>query len=87
MARMGRRLGFKVKARGGRSRIVLFGPRVVGTVAGYMKKVRTVEWKNGRVVMLDQRLLPNREVVSAHVRVRGTKLTSHLPVAEASDPP
>lgn len=27
-----------------------------------MKKVRTVEWKNGRVVMLDQRLLPNREV-------------------------
>ena len=32
-------------------------------------------------------LLPNREVVSAHVRVRGTRLTSHLPVAEASDPP
>ncbi|MDG2307368.1 MAG: S-methyl-5-thioribose-1-phosphate isomerase [Candidatus Binatia bacterium] len=27
-----------------------------------MKKVRTVEWKKGRVVMLDQRLLPNREV-------------------------
>lgn len=27
-----------------------------------MKKVRTVEWKNGRVVMLDQTLLPNREV-------------------------
>ena len=25
-------------------------------------KVRTVEWKAGRVVMLDQRLLPNREV-------------------------
>ena len=27
-----------------------------------MTKVRTVEWKRGRVVMLDQRLLPNREV-------------------------
>ena len=27
-----------------------------------MLKVRTVEWKNGRVVMLDQRLLPNREI-------------------------
>ena len=27
-----------------------------------MKKVRTVEWKKDRVVMLDQRLLPNREV-------------------------
>src|SRR5690606_3974836 len=27
-----------------------------------MKRVRTVEWKNGRVVMLDQRLLPNREI-------------------------
>ncbi|MFM7141114.1 MAG: S-methyl-5-thioribose-1-phosphate isomerase, partial [Alphaproteobacteria bacterium] len=25
-------------------------------------KIRTVEWKTGRVVMLDQRLLPNREV-------------------------
>ncbi|MBU6282285.1 S-methyl-5-thioribose-1-phosphate isomerase [bacterium] len=25
-------------------------------------KIRTVEWKAGRVVMLDQRLLPNREV-------------------------
>jgi len=25
-------------------------------------KVRTVEWKSGRVVMIDQRLLPNREV-------------------------
>lgn len=25
-------------------------------------KVRTVEWRRGRVVMLDQRLLPNREV-------------------------
>ncbi|MFM8412534.1 MAG: S-methyl-5-thioribose-1-phosphate isomerase [Alphaproteobacteria bacterium] len=25
-------------------------------------KIRTVEWKSGRVVMLDQRLLPNREV-------------------------
>src|SRR5262249_8536233 len=25
-------------------------------------RVRTVEWKSGRVVMLDQRLLPNREV-------------------------
>lgn len=27
-----------------------------------MKRVRTVEWKSGRVVMLDQRLLPNREI-------------------------
>src|SRR5262245_14078978 len=27
-----------------------------------MKKVRTVEWKSGRVVMIDQRLLPNREI-------------------------
>ena len=27
-----------------------------------MKKVRTVEWKKDRVVMLDQTLLPNREV-------------------------
>jgi methylthioribose-1-phosphate isomerase len=27
-----------------------------------MKRVRTVEWKRDRVVMLDQRLLPNREV-------------------------
>jgi methylthioribose-1-phosphate isomerase len=25
-------------------------------------RVRTIEWKSGRVVMLDQRLLPNREV-------------------------
>src|SRR2546428_7990642 len=24
--------------------------------------VRTIEWRNGRVVMLDQRLLPTREV-------------------------
>lgn len=31
-------------------------------LSGSMKKVRTVEWKNGKVVMLDQRLLPNREV-------------------------
>jgi methylthioribose-1-phosphate isomerase len=27
-----------------------------------MKRVRTVEWKSGRVVMIDQRLLPNREI-------------------------
>lgn len=27
-----------------------------------MRKVRTIEWKKGRVVMLDQTLLPNREV-------------------------
>ena len=27
-----------------------------------MKRVHTVEWKSGRVVMIDQRLLPNREI-------------------------
>ncbi len=27
-----------------------------------LMRVRTVEWKSGRVVMIDQRLLPNREV-------------------------
>src|SRR5439155_11582398 len=37
--------------------------------------VRTVEWRNGRVVMLDQRLLPMREVYRVY--------TSHRDVARA----
>lgn len=31
-----------------------------------MKKVRTIEWKKDRVVMLDQTLLPNREVYRSY---------------------
>lgn len=46
----------------GRLGFGLFGLRKGCRLPGSMKKVRTVEWKNGRVVMLDQRLLPNREV-------------------------
>jgi methylthioribose-1-phosphate isomerase len=37
--------------------------------------VRTIEWKNGRVVMLDQRLLPTREVYRVY--------TDHREVARA----
>src|SRR5207244_11319096 len=32
--------------------------------------VRTVEWRNGRVVMLDQRLLPTREVYRVYSNYR-----------------
>ena len=37
--------------------------------------VRTIEWRNGRVVMLDQRVLPTREVYRVY--------TSHRDVARA----
>src|SRR4029450_4978138 len=33
-----------------------------GEVRAAIKRVHTVEWKSGRVVMIDQRLLPNREI-------------------------
>src|SRR5262245_38931996 len=67
-----------VKERGGRSRaaVVCRAVRVCSArETGLRMPVRTSEWRNGRVVMLDRRVLPTREVYRVY--------TSHRDVARA----
>src|SRR5262249_11759806 len=61
-----------VKDAGGRRGAVAYGTI---RVCSRPMPVRTIEWRNGRVVMLDQRLLPTREVYRVY--------STHADVARA----